>query len=244
MSTVDRVAAGGVVRRSSSAQGVAVQQGHVAVGDDDGAASSAGQRRRARTRTACPVPCCCSWTTVGALGATSARWAATWSRPCPTTTTRWSGSSARAAPTAWSEQAAAADLVQDLRGRRLHPGALAGGEDDHGGRSVGAHAGSAPGGEAAGGRRAARTPGGYPGAEGAGQLTGGGAGSRARDRTSIADSKGQRPAIGRPGTDRGQVSARPAPVARDGKRSRHAGDGSGPGVSGVPGEEDRRRNGP
>jgi hypothetical protein len=38
------------------------------------------------------------------------------------------------------DQAATADGVQDLGDRRPHPGALACGEDDHGGRSGGAHA--------------------------------------------------------------------------------------------------------
>jgi hypothetical protein len=38
------------------------------------------------------------------------------------------------------DQAATADGVQHLGDRRLHPGALACGEDDHGGRSGGAHA--------------------------------------------------------------------------------------------------------
>ena len=42
------------------------------------------------------------------------------------------------------DQGPATDRVQDLRDRRLHPGALAGSEDDHGGRSSGGHAVSAP----------------------------------------------------------------------------------------------------
>jgi hypothetical protein len=40
-----------------------------------------------------------------------------------------------------AEKSATRDLMEDLRGRRTHPGSCAGGEDDDGGRARAAHAG-------------------------------------------------------------------------------------------------------
>ena len=101
------------------------------------------------------------------------------------------------------DQAAAADGVQDLGDRRLHPGPLAGGEDDHGGRSGGAHARK---------RSSARRSGAWlrlPAPRRRFQrnwmhlrpcrATVTLDGSRARIRTSIGRTKTDSPALGRPG---------------------------------------------
>ena len=126
-------------------------------------------------------------------GATSARCAATWSRPWPTTTTRCSGSRPAAAATAWPSRVrppiscrtlGSADFI-----RVPSPAART---TTAAGRSGLTR--SAPGGEAAGWRRAARTPGGYPGFTGrwhrlSGEAAGAGKdsneGSRERTRTPI-----------------------------------------------------------
>ena len=55
-------------------------------------ATPVASRPSSATRTAWPVPFCCSCTTASAAGAIAARCSVTRSRPCPTTTTRCSGS--------------------------------------------------------------------------------------------------------------------------------------------------------
>ena len=101
------------------------------------------------------------------------------------------------------EQGAAADRVQDLRGGRAHPGALACGEDDHGGHRSGC--GSAVTRllgrtRRALGRLVRRSAcRGYPPGRAPRWRRSGRLGSRAGTRTPIHGSKGRCPALRRPG---------------------------------------------
>ena len=113
------------------------------------ASSSAHCARRGRCRAARPAPPCARLR--GDLGQVGGRPGRGRGRR------RRRGVRARArgaAATTWPTRLRPPSGVQDLGGRRLHPGALARGEDDDGGRSGGAHARCAP--RRVGGQRRAR----------------------------------------------------------------------------------------
>ena len=95
------------------------------------------------SRTACPVPCCSSWTTVVAVRLDLVEVLATcWPRPWPTTTTVCAGAERLGRGEDVAEQAAAADRVQHLGKLGLHPLALTRREHDDGGRRGVGHPGS------------------------------------------------------------------------------------------------------
>ena len=197
---------------ASSARRVsAVSSGDVAVGHDHGARQSREAAQSAVHGVAGAALLVLD--DGGRRGATSARWALTWSRPWPTTTTRWSGSSCLGGGHGVVDQGAAADGVQDLRDRRLHPGALAGGEDDHGGRSVGAHARSAPG--RGGGHDVVQSAGYLPFTAGTRRATTNAFGVLPGGDSNL-DWRPKRwsPALGRPGNDGGESRAKASRACR------------------------------
>ncbi len=114
------------------------EERHVAVGDDHcpggrRPAHSGRTRRHDRCRLTRPGP------RRPRRGSTSSTCAATWSRPCRTTTTTVRARAARRGHRV-AEQGTTADPVQHLRGRGTHPRALTRGEDDDGRGTAGGHA--------------------------------------------------------------------------------------------------------
>ena len=111
-----------------------------------------------------------------------------------------------------ADQASSADGVQHLGDRRLHPGALARGEDHHGGRAGGAHAGALLGGTSAGGPTGPRIPA-TPRPQDPVRIRTP-VGSRARTRTSITSTKGATSChYDHRGTARVEVTGRAAAAA-------------------------------
>ena len=84
------------------------------------------------TRTACPVPCCSSWTASSASGTSAWMCGPTWSRWWPTTATIRRGCTCLDRRQHVADHAPPRHRVQHLHGLGLHPGAAAGGQDDDG----------------------------------------------------------------------------------------------------------------